>query len=182
MKIIKTSIPGLFLFNPKKFEDQRGYFMEIFNKNLHEKYFGKFNLAQENVSRSKKNVIRGLHFQTPPFSQAKIVRCIEGEIIDIAVDIRKKSNTYGCYEKTILSSKNQLNLFIPHGFAHGFKVTSEFATISYKVDNYHTPEHESGIYWNDDELNIDWEIEKTDAIVSSKDKKMLKLNQILNPF
>ena len=137
---------------------------------------------QDNESKSSKGVLRGLHFQNPPFSQAKLVRCLEGEILDVAVDLRTKSNTYGKFETTLLSDKNKNMLFIPKGFAHGFVVLSESARVLYKSDNYYNPTHENGILWNDKDLNIDWKISADDIILSVKDNNLLPLAKIINPF
>ena len=145
MKFSKAIIPGIVVIEPTVLSDKRGYFLESFNKNEFEKAIGKVSFVQDNESRSSKGVLRGLHYQKPPFAQAKLVRCIEGEILDIAVDIRKDSPTYGLYHSDVLSSENKKQLFIPKGFAHGFVVLSEYAVFAYKVDNTYAPDCEAGI-------------------------------------
>ena len=179
MNFIKTDFDGLFIIRPKVQTDNRGYFSEVYN-NL---YFPKkIRFVQENETYSKKNVLRGLHFQTPPYSQTKLVRCSVGSILDIVVDLRKDSITYGKYKSLVLSSKNKLQLLIPRGFAHGFLVLSNRAKVIYKVDNLYSKEHENGIIWNDKQLNIDWNINNRNLIISKKDKKLKPLNRINNPF
>ena len=168
MKFIKTKIEGLTIIEPKIFGDDRGYFLETYNQET----FGSITFVQDNESKSTKGVLRGLHFQNPPFEQAKLVRCIEGEVLDVAVDIRRKSPTYGEHFYIILSGENKRQLFIPRGFAHGFVVLSETATFAYKVDNSYSPEHEDGIMWNDPSLDIDWEIDTQYVKLSDKDKNL----------
>ena len=144
MKFSKAIIPGIVVIEPTVLSDKRGYFLESFNKNEFEKAIGEVSFVQDNESRSSKGVLRGLHYQKPPFAQAKLVRCIEGEILDIAVDIRKDSPTYGLYHSYVLSSENKKQLFIPRGFAHGFVVLSDYAVFAYKVDNTYAPDYEAG--------------------------------------
>lgn len=139
MKILKTSIKDLVVIEPEIFYDSRGYFFESYNQNLFIKKLGDFKFVQDNESKSFKGVLRGFHFQKPPFEQAKLVRCIEGEVLDIALDLRKNSSTYGKHEKVILSGDNKKQIFIPRGFAHAFLVLSETAIFSYKVDNIYAP-------------------------------------------
>lgn len=182
MKLVKTKIKDLFILKPTIFEDERGSFIESYNQEKINKIFGQTRFVQDNESESCRGVLRGLHFQIPPYSQAKLVRCIRGEILDVAVDLRKKSKTYGLYEKTLLSYKNKNQLFIPKGFAHGFIVLSRSAIVSYKVDNYYNPEYESGILWSDIDLNIDWEMEQDKIILSLKDKNLLPFSKTRNPF
>lgn len=182
MKITKTKISGLTIIEPKIFSDERGYFFEPFNKLEFQKHFGNINFVQDNESKSVKGVLRGFHFQKPPFEQAKLVRCIEGKVLDIAVDLRKKSNTYGQYEKVFLSSKNKKQFFIPRGFAHAFLVLSKTAIFSYKVDNIYSPEHDSGIVWNDPNLLIDWGLDKSGLIISEKDKNLGFFVETNSPF
>ena len=182
MNLIKTTIDGLIVLKPIIFEDERGYFMESYNQKNINKLLGNIHFVQENESKSSKGVLRGLHFQKPPFSQAKLVRCLEGEILDVALDLRKESRTYGLFETTLLSDKNKNKLFIPKGFAHGFIVLSESAIVSYKVDNYYDPNYESGVLWNDTDLNIDWKIKADEVILSEKDKNLSPLAKIINPF
>jgi len=169
MKCTPTTIPDVKIFEPQVFTDERGYFMETFAQNFFEESIGeKITFCQENESVSKKNVLRGLHYQIPPFAQSKLVRVISGKILDIAVDLRKNSLTYKNYVSVILSDENKKQLFIPQGFAHGFLVISESAIVNYKVDNYYSPEHEQGIAWNDTTINIDWgNVDK--FIISEKD-------------
>ena len=183
MKIINTPIDGLVLIEPKVFEDARGYFFESFNNKLFkEKTNIEVTFVQDNQSFSQKNVLRGLHFQNPPFTQAKLVRCLKGSVLDVALDLRKNSKTYGNFETTILSEDNKNQLFIPKGFAHGFVVLSETAIFSYKVDNYYNADFESGILWNDPDLKIDWKINKKEIIVSQKDTKLSTFNNFVSPF
>ena len=156
--------------------------MESFNKKNINKLIGNINFVQDNESQSTKGVLRGLHFQKPPYAQAKLVRCLKGSVLDLALDIRKDSKTYGKFEATILSDENKKQLFIPKGFAHGFIVLSETAIFSYKVDNYYNPDFECGVLWNDLDLNIDWKINNKEVIVSEKDKSLPAFNNIINPF
>ena len=182
MKINKTTISDLIIIEPKVFLDSRGYFFEPYNKKVFDKFFGDTNFVQDNESKSSKGVLRGFHFQKPPFEQAKLVRCIQGEVLDIALDLRKKSKTYGKYEKVLLSGENKKQFFIPRGFAHAFLVLSRTAIFSYKVDNIYVPESDSGIIWNDPTLSIDWGLDKSKLIVSEKDKKLECLSNIKSPF
>ena len=176
MKIIKTKFKGLIIIQNKRFDDNRGFFREL----LIEKKIKK-NFCFHVVSVSKKNVIRGLHYQTKK-PQGKFISVLKGKIIDIAVELRKNSKTYGQYETTVLSGEDKEQLFIPKGFAHGFVVLSESAILSYKVDNYYNYKSESGIIWNDPDLNIDWKISKTKIIISEKDSKLPVFNNFLSPF
>ncbi|MDC1109329.1 dTDP-4-dehydrorhamnose 3,5-epimerase [Flavobacteriaceae bacterium] len=182
MNLIKTKLDGLVLLKPTIFNDNRGYFMESYNQKNINKLIGNVNFVQDNESQSSRGVLRGLHFQKPPFTQAKLVRCLNGSVLDVALDLRKDSKTYGHFETTVLSSKNQEQLFVPKGFAHGFVVISKTAIFSYKVDNYYNPDSESGIVWNDLDLNIDWKINKAEIIVSEKDAKLHSFNNFLSPF
>ena len=168
MKFIKTEIEDLIIIEPTVFSDKRGYFLESYNQNKFEEIVGKVSFVQDNESKSSKGVLRGLHFQKPPYCQSKLVRCVKGVVLDVALDLRKNSKTYGYFETTVLSGKNKKQLFIPKGFAHGFVVLSDFAIFSYKVDNYYNYESESGIFWNDPELKIKWPVKK--PILSAKDK------------
>ena len=172
MKVIKTSIPELLIIEPKVLKDSRGYFFETFNKKLFEKKVGKVSFIQDNESKSKRGVLRGFHYQTPPFEQSKLVRCVDGKVLDIALDLRTKSKTYGQYEKIILTGENKKQFFIPKGFAHAFLVLSDYAVLNYKVDNFYVPQSEGGIIWNDPFLSINWEVEKTELIISEKDKNL----------
>ena len=169
MEIINTEFPGLFIIKPKIFEDSRGYFFESYNK-LKIPTITKIEFVQDNQSKSVYGTIRGLHYQLEPYSQSKLIRVLEGKILDVVVDIREKSPTFGRYFSIELSCNNKQQLFIPKGFAHGFSVLSETATVFYKTDQYYNPESERGINFNDIDLGIDWKIEIEKAIISSKDK------------
>ena len=182
MNLIKTTLDGLVLLQPTIFKDNRGYFMESYNKIHINKLLGNVNFIQDNESQSSKGVLRGLHFQNPPFTQAKLVRCLKGIVLDVALDLRKDSNTYGMFETNLLSAENKNQLFIPKGFAHGFVVLSETAIFCYKVDNYYNSDSESGILWNDPDLNIDWKIKEREIIVSKKDTKLTTFNNFISPF
>ena len=171
MKFISQSIPGLILIEPKIYGDERGYFIETFRKDLFEKALGyKVNFIQDNESRSVKGVLRGLHYQIPPFEQNKLVRVIQGSILDIAVDIRKDSATFGRHVAIELNEDNKCQLFIPRGFAHGFVVISDYSIFSYKVDNYYSPSNERGIAFDDEQLAIDWTLSIKDLKLSIKDQ------------
>lgn len=172
MEIIKTSIEGLVVLQPNVFEDERGYFMESYKESFIKENFPDIHFIQDNESRSNFGVLRGLHFQKSPFEQTKLVRVIDGEVLDVAVDLRKDSPTYGKWESIILSSKNKKQFFIPKGFAHGFIVLSEYGVLSYKVDNPYSPEYEDGLYYNNPLLNIDWRINTNDIILSDRDQKL----------
>ena len=175
----KLELEGVILISPNKITDNRGYFSEIFRDDLLEKYLGKkFIAIQENESFSYKNVIRGLHFQKPPFSQAKLIRVIEGEIIDFVVDIRHGSPTFSKHISVKLSKSNYKQLFIPRGFAHGLYVTSDYAISNYKVDNYFSKDHDSGINLFDKDLDLYKQIISYKTIISQKDKNLLKLSQL----
>ena len=169
MKIKDTNIKGLYTIEPNVFKDDRGYFMESFKEKFIKENFPNIKFIQDNESKSSYGVIRGLHFQYPPFEQTKLIRVIKGEIFDIAVDLRKNSSTYGKWESFILSEKNKKQLFISKGFAHGFLVKSDEAIINYKVDNYYSSDHEGGLSFNNKDLNIEWPINQDDIIISNKD-------------
>ena len=157
MDVIKTKIDGLVILKPKVFGDDRGYFIETFNKDIFEEAIGyKVDFVQDNESKSSLGVLRGLHYQLPPFSQSKLVRVIEGSVLDVAVDIRKGSPTFGEYVAVELSAENKQQLFVPRGFAHGFVVTSQTAVFAYKVDNYYAPKYDRGLIYNDMSIKIDW--------------------------
>ena len=171
MKFTPQSIADVILIEPTIHGDDRGYFIETFRQDLLEEAIGcKVNFVQDNESRSTKGVLRGLHYQLPPFSQAKLVRVIEGIVLDIAVDIRKSSPTFGQHVSLELTAQNKHQLFVPHGFAHGFVVLSESATFAYKVDNYYAPEHDRGIAFDDKELKINWQLSAEELQLSDKDK------------
>lgn len=171
MKFIKTKIPDVIMIEPDIFADDRGYFMETYRHDKLEEALGfHIDFLQDNESKSSYGVLRGLHFQLPPFAQSKLARAIKGKILDIAVDIRKGSPTFGKYVSVELSEENKRMLFIPRGFAHGFVVLSDEAILSYKVDNYYAREFDRGIAFDDPTLNIDWEIDHDHLILSDKDK------------
>ncbi len=182
MKITKTPIDGLIIIEPMVFNDDRGYFLESYNKEKLEDDLPQINFIQDNESKSTKGVLRGLHFQKPPFEQCKLVRCIQGEVLDVAVDLRKGSSTYGKHKSIILSGDNKKQFFIPKGFAHGFIVLSETAIFAYKVDNLYAPEYDSGIIWSDPELKIDWKLNPDELIISDKDKNLKTLANTEIPF
>ena len=182
MNIIKTTIDGLVILKPTIFKDSRGYFMESYSQKKINKLLGNISFVQDNESESYKGVLRGLHFQKPPHAQSKLVRCLNGSILDVALDLRKYSKTYGHFQTNLLTDENKNQIFIPKGFAHGFVVLSESATLSYKVDNYYNYESESGIIWNDPYLNIDWRIKETEIIVSKKDSKLSTFKNFITPF
>ncbi|HCH9283132.1 TPA: dTDP-4-dehydrorhamnose 3,5-epimerase [Salmonella enterica] len=169
MNVIKTEIPEVLIFEPKVFSDERGFFMESFNQKVFEEAVGrKIEFVQDNHSKSTKGVLRGLHYQVEPYAQGKLVRCIAGEVFDVAVDIRKDSETFGKWVGVNISSENKRQLWIPEGFAHGFLVLSDSADFLYKTSNYYSPIHERGIVWNDPTININWPI-NIDKILSEKD-------------
>jgi dTDP-4-dehydrorhamnose 3,5-epimerase len=172
MEIIKTSIEGLVIIQPKVFKDERGYFMESFKESFIKENFPDIHFIQDNESRSTYGVLRGLHFQKPPFEQTKLVRVIDGEVLDVAVDLRKNSPTYGKWESIVLSGENKKQFFIPTGFAHGFITISKVAVFSYKVDNPYSKDYESGVIFNDSSLSIKWGISQSEIIVSPKDTKL----------
>ena len=182
MKFIKTDIPGVYIIEPTVFGDERGYFLESFNLEKFEESICPIKFVQDNESKSSKGVLRGLHFQTPPFDQAKLVRCIEGRVMDVAVDIRKGSPTYGKHVAIELTGENKKQLFVPRGFAHGFAVLSETAVFAYKVDNTYAPEFDSGIRYDDQELNIDWGLTAAEVQLSEKDKNLSFLKDFGTPF
>ena len=182
MKFIKTEISDVYIIEPSVFGDARGYFLESYNQKKFEEVVGKTSFVQDNESKSSKGVLRGLHFQKPPFQQAKLVRCIEGEVLDVAVDIRKNSKTYGKHISVKLSGENKHQLFVPRGFAHGFIVISDNATIAYKVDNTYAPNYDAGIRWNDKELNIQWGMLEYQVLVSKKDAELPFFSEFESPF
>lgn len=182
MEIIKTAIEGLLIIKPRVFEDARGYFFESFSRREFEEKVGKVNFVQDNESMSSYGVMRGLHFQRPPFTQSKLVRCVKGAVLDVAVDIRKGSPTYGQHVAVELSEQNHLQFFIPHGFAHGFSVLSETAVFQYKCDNFYAPQADGGISILDKSLGIDWRIPVENAILSEKDTKHQLLKNFDSPF
>ena len=182
MEVITTGLEGVLILKPRIFEDARGYFFESFNKKAFEEKVGKVNFVQDNESKSTRGVMRGLHFQRPPHAQAKLVRCVRGRVLDVAVDIRKGSPTFGCHVAVELSEDNHQQFFIPRGFAHGFAVLSDEAVFQYKCDNYYAPEADGGISILDDSLGIDWRIPIREAILSEKDKNHPLLCDFDSPF
>jgi len=182
MKFINTNIEGLFVVEPRVYGDHRGYFFESYNQKEFEKKVGDIFFVQDNESLSSRGVVRGLHFQKPPFDQAKLVRCIYGEVLDVAVDLRKKSPTYGQHFSVKLSSQNKRKLFVPRGFAHGFAVLSEKAIFAYKVDNWYAPEYDSGIKWDDKDLDVNWGLKPSEVKISDKDNKLSSFCELDSPF
>jgi len=180
MKINKTFIEDLLIIEPQLFKDDRGFFYESYNKNNLDKNIN-IVFVQDNESKSNKGVIRGLHFQKPPFEQTKLVRCISGNVLDVAVDLRTNSKTYGKSFSIELSSENNKQLFVPKGFAHGFQVFFETAIVNYKVDNYYNPKSDSGLIWNDKDLSIDWNLD-IKPILSDKDLKLTSFRELKSPF
>ena len=182
MEVIQTAIEGLVIIEPKIFKDARGYFFESFSQREFDEKVRKINFVQDNESMSGYSVMRGLHFQRPPFTQSKLVRCVKGRVLDVAVDIRKESPTYGRHVAVELSEENHRQFFVPRGFAHGFAVLSKTAVFQYKCDNFYTPEADSGISLQDESLGIDWRIPISHAILSEKDTKHLCLKDFDSPF
>ena len=178
MKFIKTAIPEIVICEPTLIGDERGYFFESFRKDKLEDFLGfPVNFCQDNESKSVYGVLRGLHYQLPPHAQSKLVRVVEGKILDVAVDIRKNAPTYAHHVAVELSAENKKQLFIPRGFAHGFVVLSEEAKIAYKCDNYYKREHDTGIMYNDSELNIDWQLPSDVLILSEKDRNLASFSE-----
>ena len=180
MKINKTFIEDLLIIEPQLFKDDRGFFYESYNKNNLDKVIN-IVFVQDNESKSNKGVVRGLHFQLPPFEQTKLVRCVSGKILDVVVDLRTNSKTYGKSFSIELSSENNKQLFVPKGFAHGFQVLSEDAIVNYKVDNFYNPKYDSGIIWNDKDLLIDWSLD-IKPVLSDKDLKLISFKDLKSPF
>ena len=192
MEIIKTDIEGVIIIKPQIFKDSRGYFFESFSQREFNEKVTPIQFVQDNESCSSYGVMRGLHFQKPPYSQSKLVRCVKGSVLDVAVDIRKGSPTYGKHVAVELSAENHLQFFIPKGFAHGFIVLSDYAEFCYKVTDFYHPNDEGGLLWNDPEIGIEWVLDESlginwpisadDAILSDKDKKYPKLSEITSDF
>ena len=182
MEVIKTAIEGVYVIEPKVIGDARGYFLESFSEREFQEKVGDIHFVQDNESMSKRGVMRGLHFQCPPYAQSKLVRCVKGEVIDVAVDIRKGSPTFGQHVAVLLTEENHRQFFIPRGFAHGFAVLSESAVFQYKCDNFYHPEADGGISILDESLGIDWGINMKEAILSEKDTKLAKLAAFDSPF
>ena len=183
MEFEPQSVKGVFLIKPILHGDSRGYFMETFRQDQFEQAIGySVSFVQDNESRSSRGVLRGLHYQLPPYAQSKLVRVTEGVVLDVAVDIRKSSPTYGQHVTAELSSENKHQLWIPQGFAHGFVVLSKFATFCYKVDNYYAPERDRGIVFNDSDLAIDWQIPMAELKLSEKDRNQPTFSQLNSLF
>ena len=170
MEVIKTEIDGVVIIEPRIFKDDRGYFYESFSQREFEEKVCRTTFVQDNQSKSSYGVVRGLHFQKPPYSQSKLVRCIKGAVLDVAVDIRKGSPTFGKYVAVELTEDNHRQFFVPRGFAHGFAVLSEEAVFQYKCDNFYNKESEGSVAWNDPQLGIDWKIPAEKVLLSEKDK------------
>jgi len=182
MNVIKTDIEGVVIIEPKIFEDSRGYFFESFSQREFDEKVAPIVFLQDNESKSSYGVMRGLHFQKPPFTQSKLVRCVNGSVLDVAVDIRKGSPTYGKHVAVELTEDNHRQLFIPKGFAHGFAVLSDTAIFQYKCDDFYHPEADGGISILDESLEIDWKIPTDKAILSDKDTKHPMLKNFDTPF
>lgn len=175
MDIIKTEIDGVVIIEPKVFGDERGYFFESFSEQWFRDNVCDTHFVQDNESKSRYGVLRGLHFQKPPYAQSKLVRVVKGKVLDIAVDIRKGSPTFGQHVSVLLTEENKRQFFVPRGFAHGFVVLSDEAIFQYKCDNYYAPHYEGAIAFNDPELAIEWQVDHADLLLSDKDKRNLSL-------
>ena len=180
MNIVETEIKGVFIIEPKVFGDNRGYFFESFSQREFESVIGPVTFVQDNQSKSSYGVVRGLHFQKPPHAQAKLVRVVKGKVLDVAVDLREDSPTFGKYMAVELSDENHRQVFIPKGFAHGFSVLSEEAVFQYKCDEYYAPESEAAIAWDDQDLNIDWKVPTEDVVLSAKDRNHPTLKEFIS--
>jgi len=182
MIVINTKIDGVVIIEPKIFCDARGYFFESFSQREFEEKVRKINFVQDNESMSSYGVMRGLHFQRPPFTQSKLVRCVKGAVLDVAVDIRKYSPTYGKHVAVELTENNHRQFFVPRGFAHGFAVLSETAIFQYKCDNFYAPHADSGISIKDESLGIDWKIPIEKTLLSEKDTLLVRMKDFESPF
>lgn len=182
MEIIKTSIDGVVIIQPRLFTDERGYFFESFSQREFDEKVRPVRFVQDNESKSSYGVLRGLHFQKPPFAQSKLVRVIKGAVLDVAVDIRKGSPTFGQHVAVELTEENHLQFFIPRGFAHGFSVLSDEVIFQYKCDNFYAPQNEGALAWDDPDLGIDWRIPSDKVILSEKDKKHQRLRDVSGLF
>ena len=182
MEVIKTDIDGVVIIEPKVFGDHRGYFMESFSEQRFNETVREVRFVQDNESKSRYGVLRGLHFQKPPYAQSKLVRVVKGAVLDVAVDIRKGSPTFGQHVAVELSEENHRQLFIPRGFAHGFAVLSDHAIFQYKCDDYYAPETEGAIAWDDPEIGIDWKIPEDKVILSPKDSAHPELKESTELF
>ena len=179
MEIIKTKIEGVVIIEPCFFKDERGHFFESFNQKEFEEKVCKTTFIQDNESKSNYGVVRGLHFQKPPFAQSKLVRVVKGAVLDVAVDIRKDSPTFGQHVAVELTEDNHRQFFIPRGFAHGFSVLSKEVIFQYKCDNFYAPQSEGDIAWDDADLGIDWQISIDEILLSEKDKSHPKLAEVI---
>jgi dTDP-4-dehydrorhamnose 3,5-epimerase len=177
MAWIKTNLEGVWVFEPTIWNDQRGYFVETFNGSTLPNEISEIKFVQDNEAKSTRGVLRGLHYQLPPNAQSKLVRCVTGEVLDVIVDVRPDSNTYGKHLSVILNEINKKQLFVPHGFAHGYAVLSDTAIFAYKCDNYYAPGAEGGLNYNDSALCIDWILPTNEMIVSDKDKLLPVLGE-----
>ena len=177
MKVIKTSISDVVILEPRVFGDERGYFFESFSQREFNEQVAEVTFVQDNESKSSYGVVRGLHYQLPPYTQAKLVRVVEGEVLDVVVDLRKNSATFGKHVAVVLSGEHKRQFFIPKGFAHGFAVLSPQAVFQYKCDNYYAPQYESGIQFDDPALGIDWKIPEAEMILSAKDRMHKRLEE-----
>ena len=182
MEVIKTAIPEVVILEPKVYQDDRGYFFEAFSEEVFSRLVTPTHFVQDNESRSSYGVVRGLHFQAPPYAQAKLVRVVKGSVLDVAVDLRKGSPSYGTHVAVELSEENHRMLFIPRGFAHGFSVLSSDAIFQYKCDNYYAPQSEGSVAWDDPILSIDWRVPTQDVILSAKDAHHPCLDEFNTPF
>lgn len=182
MNVVKTDIEGVVIIEPNVFEDSRGYFFESFSQREFNEKVANINFVQDNESKSSYGVIRGLHFQKPPYAQSKLVRCVRGKVLDVAVDIREGSPTYGQWVSCELTEDNHRQFFIPQGFAHGFSVLSDEAIFQYKCDNFYNKDSEGAILWCDPQLNVNWKIYYEDTIISDKDSKNGMLKDLNTPF
>ena len=182
MEVIKTALDGVVIIEPKVFKDSRGYFFESYSQREFERKVRKINFVQDNESMSSYGVMRGLHFQCPPYTQSKLVRCVRGRVLDVAVDIRKGSPTYGRHVAVELSEENHRQFFVPRGFAHGFAVLSETAVFQYKCDSFYAPQAEGGVNILDESLKIDWQIPADKAVLSEKDTCHALLKDFYSPF
>lgn len=184
MEVVKTNIEGVVIIEPKLFKDNRGYFFESFNEKEFKEKVADINFVQDNESKSSYGVLRGIHFQAPPFAQSKLVRVVKGKVLDVAVDLRKDSPTFGQWTSVILSARNHKQFFLPQGMGHAFVVLTKTAVFQYKCDNFYNKESEGAIIWNDKTLNIDWGVQEKDIILSEKDKHHPTLEEFneTNPF
>ncbi len=182
MEVIKTAIEGVVIIEPRIFKDERGYFFESFSQKKFDEKVRPIRFVQDNESKSSYGVMRGLHFQWPSFTQSKLVRCVKGRVLDVAVDIRKDSPTYGQHVAVELTEENHRQFFVPRGFAHGFAVLSKMAVFQYKCDNFYAPQADGGISIKDESLGIDWQIPVKNAILSEKDTRHICLKDFDSPF